>query len=79
MTSSGWDVNLAQELCVSSSSRGCAKPRRIIPVLVHVAGSSCTMLLSRDFRKDAPDSYLQMPFKFIGYFLFESFFCIAGT
>lgn len=50
--------NLAQECCVSSLSRGCAG---IIPSLVYVAGSS--------FTEDAPDSYLQMPFKILGYFL----------
>lgn len=50
--------NLAQEWCVLSLSRGCAG---IIPSSVHVAGSS--------FSEDAPDSYLQMTFKILGYFL----------
>lgn len=52
--------NLAQEWWVFSLSTGCAG---IIPSLVHVAGST--------FTEDAPDSYLQMPFKILGYFLLE--------
>lgn len=80
MTSSSWDVTWLWS-CVFSLNRGCANARRVLPVLICVTDSSCTTLLSRDCIEDAPDSHLQMLFKFMGYFLlrfWEDFFSYCG-